>query len=82
MTAASTYRVLALLDVLLRRAALVVEGDNAFGRPRQVGDDEADARVPLSLQIVGRCFDEATLLRIGYAYERATSWRDRRPPVR
>ena len=40
------------------------------------------AGLPLSLQIVGRCFDEATLLRIGYAYERATSWRDRRPPVR
>jgi len=40
------------------------------------------AGLPLSLQIVGRCFDEARLLRIGYAYERATSWRDRRPPVR
>jgi len=26
-------------------AALVVEGDNLIGRPRQVGDDKADARV-------------------------------------
>jgi aspartyl-tRNA(Asn)/glutamyl-tRNA(Gln) amidotransferase subunit A len=37
----------------------------------------ADGR-PLALQIVGRLFDEATVLRVGRAYERATSWR--RPP--
>jgi aspartyl-tRNA(Asn)/glutamyl-tRNA(Gln) amidotransferase subunit A len=35
--------------------------------------------LPLSLQIVGRCFDEATVLRIGHACEKATSWRERRP---
>ena len=29
------------------------------------------AGLPLSLQIVGRRFDEATVLRIGHAYERA-----------
>jgi aspartyl-tRNA(Asn)/glutamyl-tRNA(Gln) amidotransferase subunit A len=40
-----------------------------------------DAGLPLSLQIVGRCFDESTVLRIGHAYERATSWRDRRPQL-
>jgi aspartyl-tRNA(Asn)/glutamyl-tRNA(Gln) amidotransferase subunit A len=33
---------------------------------------------PLALQIVGRPFDEATVLRVGRAYERATDWR--RPP--
>ena len=33
---------------------------------------------PLALQIVGRPFDEATVLRVGRAYERATTWR--RPP--
>jgi len=37
----------------------------------------ADGR-PLALQIVGRAFDEATVLRVGRAYERATDWR--RPP--
>jgi aspartyl-tRNA(Asn)/glutamyl-tRNA(Gln) amidotransferase subunit A len=31
---------------------------------------------------VGRCFDEATVLRIGHAYERATPWRERRPQLR
>jgi hypothetical protein len=33
---------------LRRRAALAVEGDDALGRPRQVGHDEADARVQLA----------------------------------
>jgi aspartyl-tRNA(Asn)/glutamyl-tRNA(Gln) amidotransferase subunit A len=35
--------------------------------------------MPFSLQIVGRLFDEATVLRAGDAYEHATLWRDRRP---
>ena len=37
--------ILAFLDVLFRRAALIVEGDDALGRSRQVSDDEADARI-------------------------------------
>jgi aspartyl-tRNA(Asn)/glutamyl-tRNA(Gln) amidotransferase subunit A len=37
------------------------------------------AGLPLSLQIVGRPFDEATVLRAADAYERATGWRRRRP---
>jgi aspartyl-tRNA(Asn)/glutamyl-tRNA(Gln) amidotransferase subunit A len=35
--------------------------------------------LPLSLQIVGRPFDEATVLRAAHAYEKATAWRKRRP---
>jgi aspartyl-tRNA(Asn)/glutamyl-tRNA(Gln) amidotransferase subunit A len=37
------------------------------------------AGLPLSLQIVGRPFDEATVLRAAHAYEKATGWRQRRP---
>lgn len=37
--------------------------------------------LPLSLQIAGRAFDEAGVLRLGDAYERATPWRGRRPPL-
>jgi aspartyl-tRNA(Asn)/glutamyl-tRNA(Gln) amidotransferase subunit A len=37
--------------------------------------------LPLSLQIAGRPFDEATVLRAGHAYEQATEWHTRRPPV-
>ncbi|MBL8702703.1 MAG: amidase [Alphaproteobacteria bacterium] len=35
--------------------------------------------LPLNLQIAGRFWDEATVLRVAAAYERATPWRDRRP---
>src|SRR3954466_10630950 len=37
------------------------------------------AGLPLSLQLVGRPFDEATVLRAAHAYETATNWRRRRP---
>jgi aspartyl-tRNA(Asn)/glutamyl-tRNA(Gln) amidotransferase subunit A len=36
--------------------------------------------LPLSLQIVCRPYDEATALRIGWAYQEATDWHRRRPP--
>ena len=37
--------------------------------------------LPLSLQLAGRPFEEATVLRVGHAYEQATSWHTRRPAV-
>jgi aspartyl-tRNA(Asn)/glutamyl-tRNA(Gln) amidotransferase subunit A len=37
--------------------------------------------MPFSLQIAGRLFDEATVLRVGDAYEKATHWRQRRPDI-
>ena len=40
-----------------------------------------DAGLPLSLQIVGRPFDEATVLRAAHAYEKATAWRRHRPTL-
>jgi aspartyl-tRNA(Asn)/glutamyl-tRNA(Gln) amidotransferase subunit A len=36
--------------------------------------------LPLSLQIVCRPYEEATALRIGWAYQEATDWHERRPP--
>ncbi|MEO7726759.1 MAG: amidase [Burkholderiales bacterium] len=39
------------------------------------------AGLPLSLQIIGRAYDEARVLRIGWAYETATDWHLRRPPA-
>jgi aspartyl-tRNA(Asn)/glutamyl-tRNA(Gln) amidotransferase subunit A len=35
--------------------------------------------LPVGLQLIGRSFDESTLLRIALAYERAHDWRDRHP---
>jgi aspartyl-tRNA(Asn)/glutamyl-tRNA(Gln) amidotransferase subunit A len=39
------------------------------------------AGLPLSLQLAGRPFDEATVLRAGHAYEQATDWHRRRPSL-
>jgi len=36
--------------------------------------------LPISLQIVCRGYDEATALRIGWAYQQASDWHERRPP--
>ncbi|HUK11499.1 MAG TPA: amidase [Stellaceae bacterium] len=37
--------------------------------------------LPHSMQIVGRAFDDATVLRLGHAYEQATAWRQCRPAI-
>jgi aspartyl-tRNA(Asn)/glutamyl-tRNA(Gln) amidotransferase subunit A len=37
--------------------------------------------LPLSLQLSGRPFEEGTVLRVGHAYEQATTWHTRRPPL-
>jgi aspartyl-tRNA(Asn)/glutamyl-tRNA(Gln) amidotransferase subunit A len=41
----------------------------------------ASSGLPISLQLTGRPFDEATVLRVGHAYQQATDWHTRRPPV-
>jgi aspartyl-tRNA(Asn)/glutamyl-tRNA(Gln) amidotransferase subunit A len=33
------------------------------------------------MQVVGRPFDDATVLRVAHAYEQATPWRTRRPQL-
>jgi aspartyl-tRNA(Asn)/glutamyl-tRNA(Gln) amidotransferase subunit A len=37
--------------------------------------------LPLSAQFVGRAFDEATVLRVGHAYEQAAGWTTKRPTL-
>ena len=37
--------------------------------------------LPIGLQLAGRAFDEATVLRVAHAYEQATEWHQRRPPI-
>ncbi len=37
--------------------------------------------LPIGLQLAGRPFDELTVLRAAHAYEQATDWHKRRPPV-
>lgn len=37
--------------------------------------------LPLAMQIIGKPFDEATVLRMAHAYEQATPWRSLRPSL-
>ncbi len=37
--------------------------------------------LPLGMQVVGHPFGDATALGVAHAYERATAWRSRRPPL-
>ena len=37
--------------------------------------------LPIGVQILGKAFDEATVLRVGHSYERATEWHTRRPQL-
>ena len=72
---------------LVAKAALEAEGivDDAVQRDRWSGAAQCvgytQDGLPLSMQIVGRPFDDATVLRVAYAYEAATPWRERRPTL-
>jgi aspartyl-tRNA(Asn)/glutamyl-tRNA(Gln) amidotransferase subunit A len=37
--------------------------------------------LPVSVQFAGRYFDDATVLRVAAAYERATGWHKKKPPI-
>jgi aspartyl-tRNA(Asn)/glutamyl-tRNA(Gln) amidotransferase subunit A len=55
---------------------------NAAGLPALAVPCGLSSRgLPLSLQLMGRPFDEATLLVAGQAYQRRTDWHTRRPPL-
>ena len=41
----------------------------------------SDTGMPIGLQLAGKPFDELTVLRAAHAYEQATDWHTRRPPI-
>ncbi|WP_427184088.1 amidase [Bordetella bronchialis] len=55
---------------------------NMSGHPAMAVCTGFDAAgLPTNAQIAGRYFDEATVLRVARAHERATQWRERRPSL-
>jgi aspartyl-tRNA(Asn)/glutamyl-tRNA(Gln) amidotransferase subunit A len=50
-------------------------GFSAEGGPASGGD------LPIGLQIIGRAFDEETLLRTAFTYEQETEWHKRKPDL-
>ena len=42
----------------------------------------SDAGLPIGFQIMGRPLDEQTILRAAYAYEKSTTWNERRPDLK
>jgi Asp-tRNA(Asn)/Glu-tRNA(Gln) amidotransferase A subunit family amidase len=69
-------------DVLLsppRSASLTIT--SFTGHPALVVPAGFADGIPISLMITGRLFDEATILRVGLAFERATTWHTKRPSL-
>jgi amidase len=55
---------------------------NGTGQPAAVVPWGLDSDgVPTSIQMVGRPFDESTLLSLGAQIEKARPWAQRRPPI-
>jgi aspartyl-tRNA(Asn)/glutamyl-tRNA(Gln) amidotransferase subunit A len=53
---------------------------NVTGQPvLQLPNGFGQNGLPLGMQILGRPFEETTILRVGHAYEHATDWHRRRP---
>jgi aspartyl-tRNA(Asn)/glutamyl-tRNA(Gln) amidotransferase subunit A len=52
---------------------------NVFAGPSLALPNGISNGLPLGMQLIGRPFDEAAVLRAGHAYQRATDWHTRHP---
>lgn len=43
--------------------------------------EEKGKKLPVGLQLIGKAFDEVTLLQVGHAYEQATDWHKTKPDL-
>jgi aspartyl-tRNA(Asn)/glutamyl-tRNA(Gln) amidotransferase subunit A len=69
-----------LMDVFTVSANLT--GLPGISLPCGFTSESADPnRLPIGFQLIGRAFDEPTLLQIARAYERATNWSEQLPPL-
>lgn len=67
---------------VFRKKASVTTVFNVTGGPALVMCNGFNPKgLPLSMQIVGKPFDESSVFKAAYAYEQATPWRKRRPEI-
>ena len=66
---------------LPRRQHLSRQHDRPAGAGPAVRLLRRPPALPIGLQLYGRAFDEVTLFQVGHAYEQATDWHKRRPPL-
>ncbi len=59
----------------------VFTSSNVFGGPSLELPSGFSNGLPLGMQVIGRPFDEATVLRVGHAYQQATGWHTRHPQL-
>lgn len=70
------------LDTVFRGSSGLGAAGNLAGLPGlSVPMGFGKGNLPVGLSLVGRPFDEATVLRVGRAYQEATDWHKRRPPL-
>ena len=66
-----------------------ISGVRSFTGPYNIANAPAiclpcgftSGNLPISLQIGGRPFEDQTLMKVAHAYEQATPWHTRRPPI-
>jgi aspartyl-tRNA(Asn)/glutamyl-tRNA(Gln) amidotransferase subunit A len=69
-------------EVVIQRLTRFTRPINYLGLPSlSIPSGFTRAGLPVGLQLVGRSFDEATLLRIGAAFQRATDFHNRVPQL-
>jgi len=65
-----------------RKPSIATPFDVTGGPALSLCNGFTEGGFPLAMQVVGRPFDEATVLRVADAYEKATPWRQRRPDLK
>jgi aspartyl-tRNA(Asn)/glutamyl-tRNA(Gln) amidotransferase subunit A len=69
------------LDKVFRGGSGIGAGGNLAGLPGLGVPMGFVNNLPVGLSFVGKPFDEATVVRAGRAYQQATDWHTRRPPI-
>jgi aspartyl-tRNA(Asn)/glutamyl-tRNA(Gln) amidotransferase subunit A len=80
---ASTFEESGPLDTLYKHLAPEFHGPfNLAGLPAiSIPCGFSRTNLPVALQLVGKPFDERTVLRAAYAYQQHARWYERRPPI-